>query len=88
MTTHAATNASTTTQRGAPAHASPHSPTHQESVLIRIPARLTLFAMLVLFASVASASTAPGTPVPEPGMLELLGIGAAIAIAIVLRGRK
>ena len=53
--------------------------------MIRHLSILPLFTTVALFASAASAGTAGGTPIPEPGMLELLGLGIAVAVAIKLR---
>ena len=45
-------------------------------------------AMLALLTLCASAQASGPTAVPEPGVLELVGLGAAVAIAIALAKRR
>jgi len=49
--------------------------------------KLSAAALLMLSASASFAGTVIGR-VPEPGVLELAGIGLAVAIAVSLRKRK
>ena len=51
--------------------------------------RSTLAMLLLLLLSLLSSMAWAGTTsVPEPGVLELLGIGAAVGIAIAIRKRR
>ncbi len=52
----------------------------------RLISKLFAAAPLALAASLAHAGIP--TDIPEPGVLELAGIGAAVAIVIALRRRK
>ncbi|HOA93769.1 MAG TPA: PEP-CTERM sorting domain-containing protein [Quisquiliibacterium sp.] len=51
-------------------------------------AKLSAAALTMFTTSVAFAGTAPVNHVPEPGVLELAGLGLAVAIAVTLRKRK
>ncbi len=50
--------------------------------------KLSAAALMMLTASVSFAGGVPPTHVSEPGMLELAGLGLAVAIAVSLRKRK
>jgi hypothetical protein len=50
--------------------------------------KLSAAALTLFTASVSFAGNAPPTHVSEPGMLELAGLGLAVAIAVSLRKRK
>jgi hypothetical protein len=43
---------------------------------------------IVLLCSAWGTALAGGTQVPEPGVLELLGIGAVAAVAVAIRKRR
>ena len=44
--------------------------------------------LLLSFASATVLGGTPGAPLPEPGVLELIGIGAIVGVAIALRKRR
>jgi len=50
--------------------------------------KLSAAALTMFTASVSFAGTLPVNRVPEPGVLELAGLGLAVAIAVTLRKRK
>ena len=48
----------------------------------------TIFAMLLMVFSIAAYAGPPTPTVPEPGVLELLGVGVAAALALRLKRKK
>jgi hypothetical protein len=48
----------------------------------------TLVILLLSLASGAAFAGVPPTPVPEPGILELLSIGAVAALVVAIRKRR
>jgi hypothetical protein len=47
-----------------------------------------LVALALLMLASGAMASAPTNPVPEPGVLELLGVGAIGALAVALRKRR
>ena len=43
---------------------------------------------LVLLSLVSGSAVAGATPLPEPGILELLAISGVVGIAVAIRGRR
>lgn len=54
--------------------------------MLKLGTRLPALASLLACQSIVYAGTA--AKIPEPGVLELAGIGAAVAIAIALHKRR
>ena len=44
--------------------------------------------LLMLASGVAYAGAVPPTAVPEPGILELLSVGAVIGLVVAIRNRR
>lgn len=55
--------------------------------MLKLATRLPALASLLACHSLVYAGD-PSTPIPEPGILELAGMGAAVAIAIALYKRR
>ena len=48
----------------------------------------TLIGFVLLSLASGTALAQQGTPLPEPGVLELLGVGAVAAVAVAVRKRR
>jgi hypothetical protein len=48
----------------------------------------SIVGLLLLSAASIPAFAGPGLPLPEPGVLELLAIGAVAGVAIAIRNRR